>query len=455
MLRRTRISVWVLPVLLTPIEVFAQQPAQTPPPPQRTLPPVPQAAAPTTQMLTLAQAVAMALQNHPKVIAAQNEQAAAGQRVTETRAALYPTLNGEITGAQGNYPGRLGAGSLSASRLFNREGEGLVVNQLITDFGRTGNLVANSRLQLQAAQQSATATNYDVTLGVNRAYFEVLQAQALVRVAQETVTTRQTLADQVTALGRAQLKSQVDVSFAEVNLSEAQLTLIRARDNLQQAFVDLGRSLGLDSAPVQYQLAEQVSPGAPPPSVEDLVAQAVMNRPELSDLRFMYQAAQKFQAAERDLKRPNVTLVAVGGALPYLNEVPAPPVGYEGVAVNVEVPIFNGHLFTAREEAARDQALAANQRLRDMQQQIGHDVRGAWLTANTSYQRIPVTVAMVNQAQLAQDLAQGRYDLGLASIVELTQAQLNLTQAQIENVTAQYDYESAYAALQYTIGALK
>jgi outer membrane protein len=61
----------------------------------------------------------------------------------------------------------------------------------------------------------------------------------------------------------------------------------------------------------------------------------------------------------------------------------------------------------------------------------------------------------MKQAQLALELAQGRYNLGLASIVEITQAQLNLTQAQIENVSAIYDYQIAYAQLQYTVGALR
>lgn len=422
----------------------------------QTPPQAPPAAAQTSRMLTLAQAVAMAIQNHPQIAAAQNLEAAAGQRITEARAPYYPTLNGEITGSQGLYDSRIGAGFLQTSNLFTREGEGLAVNQLITDFGRTGSLVANSRLEAQAAAQTTQATRFNVILGVNRAYFEVLEAQALVRVAQETVTARQTLTDQVTALGNAQLKSQVDVSFAQVNLSEAQIQLIRARDNLQQAFVDLARALGQDVPPLQYQLVEAAVPGALPPSIEDLVAQAVQNRPELADLRFRYQAAQKFEQAERDLKRPNVDLIAVGGVLPYLDQNPRiAPEGYEGLAVNVEIPIFNGHLFTARERAAGYESLAANQRLRDLQQQVEHDVRVAWLTASTAYQRIPVTVELMNQAQLAMTLAQGRYDLGLASIVELTQAQLNLTQAQIENVNAQYDYESAYALVQYTIGALR
>ena len=208
--------------------------------------------------------------------------------------------------------------------------------------------------------------------------------------------------------------------------------------------------------PTQYQLAEGVSPGTPPPMVSDLVAQAVQNRPELADLRLRYQAAQKFEAAEKDLRHPNVNLIAVGGALPYLEQNPrGAPEGYEGIAINVEIPIFNGHLYSAREQAAHYDALGASQRLRDLQQQVEHDVRTAWLVANTAYQRIPVTIQLINQAQLAQDLARGRYDLGLASIVELTRSQLNFTQAQIESTGAQYDYQSAYAVLQYTIGALR
>jgi outer membrane protein len=406
--------------------------------------------------LTLAQAVAIAIRNHPQIAAAQNFEAAAGQKVVEARAPYYPTLNAEVTGSQGLYGSRIGAGSLTSSLLFSREGEGLVLNQLITDLGRTGNLVASSRLQAQAAAQTTQATRYDVILGVNRAYFAVLGSQALVRVAEETVTARQTLADQVTALGNAQLKSQVDVNFALVNLSEAKLLLIRARANLEQSFVDLARALGQDTSPVHYQLTEGAAPAAPTATVDDLVTQAVQNRPELADLRLRYEAARKFETAERDLKRPNVSLVAVGGALPYLDQNPRiAPDGYEGVAVNLEIPIFNGHLFTARESAARYEALAANQRVRDLQQQVEHDVRAAWLAANTAHERIPVTVELVNQARLAQDLAQGRYDLGLASIVELTQAQLNLTQAQIENAGAQYDYQSAYAMLLYTTGALR
>ena len=131
------------------------------------------------------------------------------------------------------------------------------------------------------------------------------------------------------------------------------------------------------------------------------------------------------------------------------------PNNYEGAALNVEVPIFNGRLFTARREAARYHAEAEDQRVRDLQERIARDVRVAWSSSKTVYQNIDVTAEMLREASLALDLAQGRYNLGLSSIVELTQAQLNLTQAEIENLNAKYDYQSVYAMLQYTMGLLR
>jgi outer membrane protein TolC len=100
-------------------------------------------------------------------------------------------------------------------------------------------------------------------------------------------------------------------------------------------------------------------------------------------------------------------------------------------------------------------ALEADQSLRDELQRISRDVRVAWAGANDAYQRIDVTAQFLRQATLALQLAQGRYDLSLASIVELTQAQLNVTSATIENLSAKYDYETQYAALQFTLGLLR
>src|SRR5579862_2641324 len=94
-----------------------------------------------TLHLTLQDAEAMALKNHPRVLAAQDVTSAANQRVTEARSAYYPTFQGDITGSQANPRARIGAGYLTTSSLFNRVGAGFTLSQLISDWGRTSNLV--------------------------------------------------------------------------------------------------------------------------------------------------------------------------------------------------------------------------------------------------------------------------------------------------------------------------
>jgi outer membrane protein len=407
-------------------------------------------------MLTLPQAEALAIKNHPQIQAAQNEVNFANQQVVINRAPYYPGITADITGTQGNDLSRIGAGDLPASRLFDREGQGVEIQQLITDFGRTHNLVSSARFQAQSAAQNATATRYTVLLDVNRAYFDVLRAQATVKVAQQTVSARQLLDNQVSELAKNKLRSDLDVSFADVNVSEAKLLLLRAEDSVSGALAELGRAMGSDQ-PANYQLSDEPLPTPPPATPDTLVAQAIDNRPELASLRLSRESAYRFADAERDLKRPTVTGVAVAGYIPYINTPPQSPIPpeYEGVGANVSIPIFNGHLFTARQEAAYQHALESDQRLRDQQARISRDVRVAWASATDAYQRIDVTAQFMRQASLALQLAQGRYDLGLSSIVELTQSQLNVTQAEIENLNAKYDYQTQYAALQFTIGLLR
>jgi len=407
--------------------------------------------------LNLHNAEALALQNHPRVQAEQDLAAAMSQRINENKAAYLPVLDGDVTGSQGNPQARIGAGFLTDSRLFNRIGQGLTLSQLITDSGRTPNLIAASRLHADAARETVQATKYDVLLRVNQAYFGTLRAQAMVKVAQETVAARQLLVDQVTALYNNKLRSELDVSFVDVNLSQAKLLLLQAQDQVQGAYAELTRALGSQQA-ATYQLEDEPLPASPSTNPEDLVAEALGNRPELASLQLDRDAAYRFERAEKDLSYPTASLVGVGGFIPYINQITLPrviPREYEGVAVNVQIPIFNGGLFKARREEAHARALEADQRLRNQVEVIARDVRTAWASSTVAYQRLDVTAQFLRQATLAQDLANGRYKLGLSTIVELTQAQLNVTEALIQNLSAKYDYQSQYASLQYALGALR
>jgi len=413
--------------------------------------PVPQRAG--AQTLSLKDAETMALRNHPLVQEATFDVQAAEQVLREEKSMYYPIAAGNVTGAVGGPSGnsRIGAGFLQSSRILNRQADGLQVNQLITDFGRTHNLVASSRLEAQAVAQSAQQTQQDVLLAVDRAYFGLLRAQAVLQVAEETVKARQVLTDQITTLEKNQLKSLVDVAFAQVDLAKARLQLVQAQNGIQAANAELATALGL-AAPHPFNLADQPLPAPPPADPTDLVAQALVNRPDLASAKFTYESAVKFARAERDLWMPTVSAVGVAGLVPA-GQVPLAD-HYEAAGVNVNIPIFNGFLFSARRAEADLRAKAAEQAQRDLADRIARDVRVAWADAVTAYQNLDVTAQLLKQANLALDLSRGRYKLSLASIVELSDAQLNLTQAQIDNTDARYDFQIEQAILTYQTGQL-
>jgi len=131
------------------------------------------------------------------------------------------------------------------------------------------------------------------------------------------------------------------------------------------------------------------------------------------------------------------------------------PGRYGALGVNVNIPVFNGGLFRARQSEAELRARAATEQVNDLANRIIRDVRVAYLNARTAFERVGLTAQLLQQAQLSLDLAQGRYNLGLSSIIELSQAQLNLTSAQIANTSAKYDYQTQRAVVDYEVGTLR
>lgn len=412
--------------------------------PQTGVPPV----GPGSQAaLTLKQAEALAVKNNPQVSVARLSALASQQVVREVRSNLWPTAVANVTGVDSRANSRITAGGLNNPIIYPRAAVGAAVGQLITDFGHTTNLVSSARLTAKAEDQNAVATKEEILLAVDQAFYGALQAHAVLTVAQQTVSARQTLVDQVDALFRSKLKSQLDLSFANVNLAQAKLLFLDAENNENSALATLSMVLGYSSTQ-PFQLVEDATPDtAPPGNIDSLVSQAFTMRPELLSLEFQYQSAQKLHAAERDSMFPDIRALGVVGDTPVRDPVLSN--WYGAVGVNIEVPIFNGFLYPARSREAALRAQAAQDRMIDLRNRISRDVRTSWLNANTAYERVSVTRQLVEQANLALDLAQTRYQLGLSSIVELSQAQLQQTQAQISNAQAGYDYRLALAVLRY------
>lgn len=455
-MKKSRISGLLLGSFLFAAPLPAQSPAPSAPPaapaPQTSAQSPGQPSQPAAQTLTLLQARQIAIRNHPQIQAATYLASAAKEQVIEQKSAYYPTVYGSITGVDSENNSRITAGALNNPIIYEREGNGLTVNQLITDFGRTHELVKSAGYHAKAEAENVVATRADVLLAVDEAYFAVQEAQAVLVVAQETVKERQLVSDQVTALMQNKIKSGLDVSFANVDLAQAQLLLIQAQNEVDASFAQLSAALGYSDERA-FQLAEEPLPAAPAPDVTQLIQTAMAQRPELIGERLNVDSAKSYATAERDLWFPTLSAAGVAGVTPEGANQLAPR--YAAAGFNLNIPIFNGRLFNALHSAANDRARAEDQSLRDLQDRITRDVRMAWLNANSAYQRLAVTNQLLAQANQALDLASSRYKLGLSSIIELSQAQLNQTQAQIQQTSARYDYQTELSLLNYQIGALQ
>jgi outer membrane protein len=398
-------------------------------------------------LLSLQEAQALALKNNPQISVARLTALASQQVTREAKSNLWPTAQVELTAVDADPGTRITAGALNNPILYQRAAAGAMLSQLLTDFGRTTNLIASASLAAKAENQNAVATKEQVLLAVDQAFYNALQSQAVLTVAQQTVKDRQTVSDQVGALFKSKLKSELDFSFANVNLAQAKLLLLDAQNNVNAALASLSAVLGFQNLQ-SFQLVQDTTPTAPPPeNVDDLISSAFTMRPEILALEFQSESAQRFQKAERDLMFPDIRAMGVVGDTPVRNPVISN--WYGAVGVNVDIPVFNGFLYSARSREASLRAQATQERLRDLRDRISRDVRASWLNAKTAYDRLAVSQELLNQANLALNLAQSRYKLGLGSIVELSQAQLQQTQAEIFNTEAGYDYRLSLAILQY------
>ena len=406
----------------------------------------------TIRHLSVKDAQAIALKSNPAISAARLNALASQQVTREVRSSLWPQTYAELTGVNARDNSRISAGALNNPIIYTRAAAGASLSQLITDFGHTTNLVASARLQARADEQSAVATKEDVLQAVDQAFYNALQNHAVLRVAEQTVASRQLLADQVAALTRSKLKSDLDLSFANVNLAQAKLLYLDALNNDKAAMASLSAILGYPTLET-FELVSDPEPLTPPPAdVDQLIAAAFSQRPEILALEFQSESVEKLHRADRDEFFPTITALAAAGDAPIRDDRITGP--YATVGVNVQIPVFNGFLYSAKSRETELRAQASRQRLLDLRNRISRDVRTSWLAASTAFDRVSVSEQLLAQANQALDLAQTRYKLGLSSIVELSQAQLQQTQAEIGNAQAGYEYRLALSLLRYQTNGL-
>jgi outer membrane protein len=406
--------------------------------------------------LTLEQAIQTALEKHPTLQSAEFAVQAAHARAKQAEAPYYPQVGG--TAVQTN-------GSLRSNAFLRPSGTliepnqsdvtvGVAASQLLYDFGQTENRVKAQRSEKARFEKEALTRRADVILGAVAAYLNVLKQKRLVEIAEQTVRERGVIKQQVETLYRNQLKSKLDLGLVQVQLSDAEYLVIRARNDLVTAFADLNNAMGVEG-PSAYTLEDVSITVDSPRALEGLMAEAQDRRPELLAIKERLRTAEHRINAAVSTNYP--TLQAVGGAgdtehisnRPNLQEG-----GWWGVGGVVSVPLFTGFLIQNQVAEATAQHREAQAIYRTVSQNIRLQVQDSFLDLVTLIQQVKVVQEEVTIARESLSLASQRYKLGLSSIVEVTQSEVAVTAAETRLAQTQYNAKIAETRLQYAIGGL-
>jgi outer membrane protein len=307
------------------------------------------------------------------------------------------------------------------------------------------------RYESTAQAEVVTLTKARVRLNVQEAYLGTLGAEAVLRAAKAALANRELISRQLDALTQNELRSSLDLNFAKVLESEAELAVVRTQSTVEQERSRLATAMGRQD-PIHSQLVEPSTPSEFSATPQEMLAQAQSQRADLRAAEAQQKAAGEYANAEKRLSYPSLNLLGAAGQLPYHDNTLRD--SYAAVGFNLNIPIFNGGLFAARRAEAELEADARNRDSAALRIEVNQQVRDAWYRADEAFRSLNVTARLVSQSKEALRLAQDRYEAGLGSIVELNEAQLNETSAEISAADATYSYLSRLAELHFAAGLL-
>jgi outer membrane protein len=432
----------------------AAPPSATPAPPPPTLPPLPELAPPSLpagtptpvpagRPISVREAITIAFANQPQLaVVATTVQAAAG-RTQQAVSGYYPTasLSAQRTQSGSNVEG-LGGGRAGGYSTT------VSASQLLYDFGRTPAQVGQARSSQQAAQQGYAQAQQDVVNDVKQAYYTLLQSQRLVEVQHSNVAAQQAHLELTQARFKVGLAPHSDVVRAQTAVSEAIYLLANAENAAAVSRANLNVVMGVDArAPTTVAEADEPAPtGADAP---DPVALALSRRPEIAQLRASVQAAQQGVKLARTTDLPDVFADASYG----LSGSDLPPdVRSWSYGVALQWPFYSDGLTKGRVQEAEASLHAAQETLRQGEQNVGFEVVQASLNVQTAEQNVISSAAQVTSAEETVAAATGRYQAGVAAYIEVIDAQNALLLAQVNQVNAQYGLSLARAALARALG---
>jgi outer membrane protein len=406
-------------------------------------------AASATEQKTLADCIAIAIAQHPSLRAATASVQAGGQRVREAVSSYLPQITGAYTAtrqrssAVQRTSSQSQGGLLGGANTFNFYNTGLSFTQLLFDFGQTLNSIRAAQASEQSLEADFTTQKDTVILNVKQAYFNVLATRRLLGVADETVRQNQKHLEQAQARFTVGLAAKFDVTQAQVQLAQAELNQVTARNNVAVARETLRNALG-STTPLDFDIVDTFDVHTVQITEDKALSIAYDQRPELQSIQAQERSTIEQIAALQKNYLPNVT--SNGRYQWSASDYPLQPSWNVGATVNLS--IFNGGLTTAQvgEQEANLANLKYNEEVE--RQNIALEVRQDVLNLQQSLESIRVSEKGLQQARENLELAEGRYKTGVGNIIEVTDAQASLTTAEANYVQALYNYKTSVAALE-------
>ena len=399
-------------------------------------------------VLTLEEVVRIAIENHSSIKSAQFQIRAQDAVMHQQMAAYYPTINYNNFYRTSNTVST----ALNTSKGFDTVSTAANITMTLYNFGKREGLVQSARDTLEATQQAYNVTSNNIVLSAKQAYYGVLQANALLRVNEDTVKTREVTLRQTQGFYDVGTRPKSDLTQAEANLYIAQANLITARSGVDVAWAALINAMGVDDFP-RRPLAEELELTVFPMSLEQAKETAFAARPELRQFDALLKAQDQQIAVARRGHLPDVLFTSTYGRQSSNVDARLFPLRPSWlVQVNLNIPIFNGFQTTYEVQQALFNYESTKEQLRVQRQQVVLQVEQNYLNLASTRDAVRANDAAVKAAKENLELHEGRYQVGYAPIVEVTDAQTTLTTAQTNYVNAVISYKLALAQLVNAIG---
>lgn len=405
------------------------------------------------ELLTLQRCIEIALKKQPTIVASTYNVNVAQSRIGQAKSGYYPQID-LSSGYSRVSPASSGSSATSArigvdtDKAFDQFSSSATLRQTLYDFGKTSTQVRVRDLDLDSSRSDLDNVTTQIAFNVKQAYYTVLQAKKNKAVSEETVKQFQQHLDQAKGFYEVGTKPKFDVTKAEVDLSNAKLSLIRSENAIKLATATLNNAMGVPYAP-EYVLEDNLSFLKYAATFEDVLSKAYENRPDLKASVLKRKAAEESVA----LAKKNYFPVLTGNAgYNWSGEKFNSQEDGWNLGASISFPLFSGFLtkYQVEESRATLEVLRANEELQ--KQTIFLDVQNAYLNLKEAEERIPVAELSVKQSTENLDIANGRYSAGVGSPIEVTDAQVAYTNAKTAYIQALSDYKVAQASLEKAMG---